>query len=171
MAVSCLSLFLSPPSSPSPLPLLPPLQPLQPLAAFSSRLSLIFPVTSPSKLSSKRISHSRRNGGRISAFSENFLLSEADAVLNSPDIASTADGGTSSVISTLLLIAFVGLSVLTAGVVYISVTDYLQKRESDKFEKEEAAKKKKSGKKGKIVSRARAGPRGFGQKIVEEDDD
>lgn len=57
-------------------------------------------------------------------------------------------------------------------VIYISVTDYLQKRESDKFEKEEAAKKKKkSGKKGKIVSRARAGPRGFGQKIVEEDDD
>nr|GMD12426.1 uncharacterized protein LOC109173579 [Ipomoea batatas]GMD15840.1 uncharacterized protein LOC109173579 [Ipomoea batatas] len=113
MAVSCLSLFLSPPSSPSPSPLLPP---LKPLTAHSTRLSLLFPVTSPSQLSSERISHSRRNGGRISAFSENFLLSEADAVLNSPDIASTADGGTSSVISTLLLIAFVGLSVLTAGV-------------------------------------------------------
>ncbi|XP_019178366.1 PREDICTED: uncharacterized protein LOC109173579 [Ipomoea nil] len=169
MAVSCLSLFLSPPSSPPP----PPLKELQPFTAHSSRLSLLFPVTSPSQLSSKRrISHSRRNGGRISAFPENFLLSEADAVLNSPEIASTADGGTSSVISTLLLIAFAGLSVLTVGVIYISVTDYLQKRESDKFEKEEAAKKKKkSGKKGKVVSRARAGPRGFGQKIVEEDDD
>ena len=53
-------------------------------------------------------------------------------------------------------------------VVYIAVADFLQKREREKFEKEESAqKKKKSGKKTKM--KARAGPRGFGQKLEEED--
>lgn len=52
-------------------------------------------------------------------------------------------------------------------VIYLGVTDFLQKREREKFEKEEeAAGKKKSGKKKKV--RARAGPRGFGQKVDEE---
>lgn len=51
----------------------------------------------------------------------------------------------------------------------MAVTDFLQKREREKFEKEEAAKKKKkNGKKGKVKSRA--GPRGFGQKVAEDDD-
>ena len=55
-------------------------------------------------------------------------------------------------------------------VVYIAVTDFLQKREKEKFEKEEeATNKKKGGKKKKV--RARTGPRGFGQKIEEENDD
>lgn len=53
-------------------------------------------------------------------------------------------------------------------VIYIAVTDYLQKREKEKFEKEELTKKKKGGKKRKV--KVRAGPRGFGQKIVDEDD-
>lgn len=50
----------------------------------------------------------------------------------------------------------------------MAVTDFLQKREREKFEKEEVAKKKKNGKKGKVKSRA--GPRGFGQKVAEDDD-
>lgn len=53
-------------------------------------------------------------------------------------------------------------------VIYIAVTDFLQKREREKFEKEEAAKKKKSGKKGKV--KARTGPRGFGQKAEDDDE-
>lgn len=53
-------------------------------------------------------------------------------------------------------------------VIYLAVTDFLQKREREKFEKEEVAKKKKNGKKGKVKSRA--GPRGFGQKVAEDDD-
>lgn len=56
-------------------------------------------------------------------------------------------------------------------VIYIAVTDFLQKRTSEKFEKEEATKEKNSGKKGKIRTRARAGPRGFGQKIEEAESD
>lgn len=51
------------------------------------------------------------------------------------------------------------------------MTDFLQKRERDKFEKEEAARKKRTGKKSKIGARSKAGPRGFGQKIEEFDDD
>lgn len=49
------------------------------------------------------------------------------------------------------------------------MTDYFQKREREKFEKEESSKKKKSNKKRKV--KARAGPKGFGQKIVEVDKD
>lgn len=45
----------------------------------------------------------------------------------------------------------------------------MQKRERDKFEKEESAKKKNS-KKGKVRARSRSGPRGFGQKIDEDDE-
>lgn len=54
-------------------------------------------------------------------------------------------------------------------VIYLGVTDFLEKREKEKFEKEEKATKKKNGKKRRV--RARAGPRGFGQKINEDDDD
>lgn len=57
-------------------------------------------------------------------------------------------------------------------VIYMAVTDFLQKKESEKFEKEEATKEKNSGKKLKIRTRARAGgPRGFGQKIEEAESD
>lgn len=49
------------------------------------------------------------------------------------------------------------------------MTDFLQKREKEKFEKEEAKNKKKGRKKAR--TRARAGPRGFGQKIEEEEED
>ncbi|KAM6578044.1 hypothetical protein CsatB_029881 [Cannabis sativa] len=83
-------------------------------------------------------------------------------------VSSNGDELTANIISALLIIAFVGLSIVTVGVIYIGVTDFLQKRERDKFEKEEAAKSKKGGKKKKV--KARAGPRGFGQKIVEDED-
>ncbi|KAG8387890.1 hypothetical protein BUALT_Bualt02G0068500 [Buddleja alternifolia] len=105
-----------------------------------------------------------------------FFLSETTSspIESSQEIVATTSGddGVATVISALLLIAFIGLSILTIGVVYIAVTDFLQKREREKFEKEEAAKKKKkSGKKGRVGARARGGPRGFGQKIEEDDDD
>lgn len=60
---------------------------------------------------------------------------------------------------------------ISPQIIYIAVTDFLQKREREKFAKEEAANKRKGGKKGRIGSRARGGPRGFGQKIEEENDD
>ncbi|OIT07354.1 PREDICTED: uncharacterized protein LOC109244883 [Nicotiana attenuata] len=122
-----------------------------------------------------------QNSWKISSISENFLLSEANppaeqivstAETTDQIVSSTSDDGVSTIISALLFVAFVGLSILTIGVIYIAVTDFLTKREKEKFEKEEAAKRKKSsGRKGKIVARsARAGPKGFGQKFEEPDD-
>ncbi|XP_054813700.1 uncharacterized protein LOC129314321 [Prosopis cineraria] len=83
--------------------------------------------------------------------------------------ASDSDDGVSYVISALLFVAFFGLSILTLGVIYLGVTDFLQKREKDKFEKQEAANSGKQKKKKKI--RARAGPKGFGQKIIDDNDE
>lgn len=54
-------------------------------------------------------------------------------------------------------------------VIYIAVTDFLQKREREKFVKEESVDAKKKGGKKKQV-RARAGPRGFGQKLEDDED-
>ncbi|KAL3653184.1 hypothetical protein CASFOL_002865 [Castilleja foliolosa] len=109
---------------------------------------------------------------KISASNGVFSLSEASPVESSQELVSTSNDGVSNVISALLFVAFVGLSILTIGVIYIAVTDFLQKREGDKFQKEEAAKKKKkkSGKKGNVRARARAGPRGFGKLKIDEDD-
>ncbi|CAK9187870.1 unnamed protein product [Ilex paraguariensis] len=148
------------------------------LNAHSSSLSFTSPPPLPAALPPKRnqstpiiaVCSKSTKFWRISAISGDFLLSEADPIENSEQIVSTNDDGVSYVISVLLLIAFVGLSILTVGVIYIAVTDFLQKRERDKFEKEEAG-KKKSAKKGKVRTRARAGPRGFGQKIDDEDED
>lgn len=68
-----------------------------------------------------------------------------------------------------MFIAFIGLAILTIGVIYIAVTDILQKREKEKFETEEAAANKK--KNGKKKVRAKARPRGFGQKKINKDDE
>lgn len=90
------------------------------------------------------------------------------AVVDAADqFVSTTDDGVSVIVSALFFVAFIGLSVITLGVIYLAVTDFLTKREKDKFEKEEAA---KSGKKKKNKKVVRAGPRGFGQKIVETKD-
>ncbi|OMO62000.1 hypothetical protein CCACVL1_23078 [Corchorus capsularis] len=82
-------------------------------------------------------------------------------------ISSSGDEGVATIIQVLLFVAFVALTILTLGVIYIGVQDFLGKREREKFEKEEAA--KKTGKKKKKV-RARAGPKGFGQKLDQDDD-
>lgn len=118
---------------------------------------------------------------------------ESTIVQTGQDIVSAADSddGVSSVISALLFVAFIGLSILTLGVhalfrfvpsnsppphsgmafpvqvIYLGVTDFLQKREKDKFDKEEAANSGKQKKKKRV--RVRAGPKGFGQKIIDDD--
>ncbi|KAI4334551.1 hypothetical protein L6164_019230 [Bauhinia variegata] len=113
------------------------------------------------------ISQTSNKFRRNRAAPEDVVPSAPTLVETSQEIVSTTDDGVSAVISALLFVAFVGLSILTIGVIYLGVTDFLQKREKEKFEKEEAAGKTKKKKK----VRARAGPRGFGQKIDEEEDD
>ncbi|CAN7125933.1 uncharacterized protein LOC103855266 [Brassica rapa] len=121
----------------------------------------------------KILSSSDRQLWRLCAATPEEIVS-SDTSSSSEAIVSGGGGGgqdgVALIIQVLLIAAFLALSVLTIGVVYIGVTEFLGKRERDKFEKEEAAKKsKKSGKK-KAATRARAGPRGFGQKIEDDDD-
>ncbi|XP_028775713.1 uncharacterized protein LOC114732585 [Neltuma alba] len=117
------------------------------------------------------ISHPSTNLRRIRASPPCAAPSESTVVQTAQDIVSATDSddGVSSVISALLFAAFIGLSILTLGVIYLGVTDFLQKREKDKFEKEEAANTGKQKKKKKV--RVRAGPKGFGQKIIDDDGD
>ncbi|OVA15605.1 hypothetical protein BVC80_9033g79 [Macleaya cordata] len=113
--------------------------------------------------------HKKTQIWRLRATSEE-VLNPSDQVETIQQITSSGDTGVSVIISVLLFIAFVGLSILTIGVIYIAVTDFLTKREREKFEKEESEKKKKKGGK-KGVVRSRSGPRGFGQQIDEDDFD
>ncbi|XP_055805407.1 uncharacterized protein LOC129874184 [Solanum dulcamara] len=145
-------------------PLFPP-QNLSISQISSTRNLYQYTIHRPNLLISSTITRNRRFSS-TSELSEVKLDETADQI-----VSSTGDEGVSTVIQSLLFIAFVGLSILTIGVIYIAVTDFLQKREKEKFEKEEAAKKKKIGRKGKIVARARGGPRGFGQKVEEAEDD
>ncbi|XP_078154979.1 uncharacterized protein LOC144551053 [Carex rostrata] len=82
--------------------------------------------------------------------------------------AASDDGIVSTIISSLLVIAFVVLCVLTIGVIYLGVEDFLQKRAREKFEKEEVEKKKKDKKKGK--KRIFPGSRRVGLSGFEDDD-
>ncbi|XP_027161529.1 uncharacterized protein LOC113762330 [Coffea eugenioides] len=158
------SITISPSHLPTSLVLRPKPHALVP-SSFPSRRKLSYP-NPPCALPLKT-----GKGWKISAFRDSFLLLEASTVENSQELVSAGDDGASSIIFALLFVAFVGLSILTVGVIYMGVTDFLQKREREQFEKEEAAAKKKRVKKGKMGSRARAGPRGFGQKIEEDGGD
>ncbi|CAN6442752.1 unnamed protein product [Victoria cruziana] len=112
----------------------------------------------------------RRPNLRLGALPDGDMPAE-NAIQEARQVVSGSNDIGSSMVAFLLGAAFIGLIILTIGVIYIGVTDFLQKREREKFEKEEAAKKKKGGK--KRVVRAKTGPRGFGQKLEEEggDDD
>ncbi|KAK9186197.1 hypothetical protein WN943_026561 [Citrus x changshan-huyou] len=113
------------------------------------------------------IAQKRSKIWRSNATSGEVLPTESTPLETSQEmVSSTGDESLSSVISVLLFAAFIALSILTIGVVYIGVTDFLQKREREKFEKTEAATKKKK----KVKAKPRAGPRGFGQKIDDDDD-
>ncbi|MCL7026199.1 hypothetical protein MKW94_025590 [Papaver nudicaule] len=103
---------------------------------------------------------------RISAANEGVVSKQVETVQKI--VTSNEDTGVSTTISVLLFIAFVGLTILTIGVIYIAVTDFLTKREREKYEKDESEKKKK--KRGKKVVRSRVGPKGFGQKLDDGDD-
>ncbi|XP_010469983.1 PREDICTED: uncharacterized protein LOC104749963 [Camelina sativa] len=108
---------------------------------------------------------------RVSATPEKISQEIVSSDSSSGAIVSSGDqDGVALIIQVLLIVAFLALTVLTIGVVYIGVTEFLGKREREKFEKDEAAKRSKKGGKKKAM-RARAGPRGFGQKIEDNDFD
>ncbi|CAH8334067.1 unnamed protein product [Eruca vesicaria subsp. sativa] len=140
---------------------------LSPLSWSVSRRKILSPVRqqAPTALLHQEINQL----WRLSATPEEIVSSDT-----SPSEAIVSGGGSQDgvalIIQVLLIVAFLALSVLTIGVVYIGVTDFLGKRERENFEKEEAAKNSKKSSK-KKATRAKAGPRGFGQKIEDDDID
>ncbi|KAB2021021.1 hypothetical protein ERO13_D07G104200v2 [Gossypium hirsutum] len=166
-------------SMPISLPNLPSLPSISKSTSVNTQSSpLLFP--SSLSLSTKPIllhpnSHQKKKGSKLwitLATPEEVLPSDSTPLDNSQQIvSSTGDEGVATVIQALLFVAFVALSILTIGVIYIAVQDFLGKREREKFEKEEAARNKSGKKKKKKNVRARAGPRGFGQKLDEDDVD
>ncbi|KAE8691079.1 pumilio-like protein 1-like [Hibiscus syriacus] len=135
---------------------------------FSQNPSLLF---TPLSLSPKPIPFHNPNNRKNKGSKFWITLATPEEVLPSDSrqiVSTTGDEGVATVIQALLFVAFVALTILTIGVIYIAVQDFLEKREIDKYEKEEAA-KNKNVKKKKV--RARAGPRGFGQKVDEDDED
>jgi len=69
----------------------------------------------------QRITHKSTQVWRVSAASGGEVVpSEAAPLESSQEIVSTSDDGVSNIISGLLLIAFIGLSVLTIGVKTLS---------------------------------------------------
>ncbi|OMO91181.1 hypothetical protein COLO4_18565 [Corchorus olitorius] len=162
------------------LPSLPPIPSIVKPRSYNSRLLFTSPLPSLSTtfLSTKPIhfhnpaeTNRQKKSDKIwltFATAEEILPSDSIPLDTSEQIISTTgDEGVATIIQVLLFVAFVALTILTLGVIYIGVQDFLGKREREKFEKEEAA--KKTGKKKKKV-RARAGPKGFGQKLDQDDD-
>ncbi|KAI5063539.1 hypothetical protein GOP47_0022086 [Adiantum capillus-veneris] len=68
--------------------------------------------------------------------------------------------------------AFIGLSLITVAVVYLFVTDFLEKRKRDeemkKLNEEEAAARKKGG---PLSAASKGGAKGFGRKRLDGDDE
>ncbi|GLT77337.1 hypothetical protein SLA2020_489350 [Shorea laevis] len=158
--------------------LLPPASSFKPKSHHS--LPFAFSLSLSAAKSSRKSNHfhnpSRRNQEkkselwRIHATSGEVVPPDSTLLEDSGEIVSASgDDGVATIISGLLFLAFVALSILTIGVIYLGVQDFLRKREREKFEKEAAA--QKSGKKRKVRARARTGPRGFGQKVDEYEDE
>ncbi|XP_011035274.1 PREDICTED: uncharacterized protein LOC105133130 [Populus euphratica] len=147
-----------------------------PHSCINKALTLTSPLSLPNPLPSKRTVLYKQEIHRrsiqiwkIKATPEEVLPSDTTPLESTQQMLSTSnDDGVGNIISALLFVAFAALSILTIGIIYLGVTDFLQKRETEKLQKEEESKKKKRVKKRKV--RARSGPRGFGQKINEDDD-
>ena len=98
----------------------------------------------------------------------------ADEVAASGAVADGSDVGISTTVSVLFVVATVGLVVLTGGVIYLALTEYLEKRQLQEEQKKvEAAKpKKEKSAKQTVKAAARAGgPKGFGSGKRKDDDE
>ncbi|XP_019053929.1 PREDICTED: uncharacterized protein LOC104601068 [Nelumbo nucifera] len=137
--------------------------------------SMGLPLTLPTLLHSKRtyfyrhLPHkpSQKNTRiwRIPATSGDVLPSDAP-IETAQRIVSSDDSGVFTVISVLLFIAFFGLSILTIGVIYIGVSDFLQKRERERSlrKKRPLRRRKKVGK--EFRSGLRQGPEDLDKKLM-----
>ncbi|MCO5583049.1 hypothetical protein L7F22_036955 [Adiantum nelumboides] len=100
------------------------------------------------------------------------VQSSAERVGGAASQTVTTVGNNDTVVNILGTAAFVGLSLLTVAIVYLFITDFLEKRKRDeemkKLNEEEAAARKKKG--GSFAAASKGGAKGFGRKRVEVDD-
>ncbi|KAL3678961.1 hypothetical protein R1sor_021917 [Riccia sorocarpa] len=84
--------------------------------------------------------------------------------------AQAADGAADALLGVLFTAAFIGLSILTIGVLYLSVTEWLEKRERDALAKVAGSEQDKLGApvKDKL---GRFAPKGFGKKVEKSEKD
>ncbi|KAL6645861.1 hypothetical protein ACP70R_017469 [Stipagrostis hirtigluma subsp. patula] len=103
---------------------------------------------------SLRLARVRLRRGRVAVAA---VAAEAELPMEQVEdamrVAADDDSITATLVSALLTIAFVGLSLLTIGVIYLGVQDFLQKREREKFEKEEAERQKEEARKKRAKAR------------------
>ncbi|CAM0872490.1 unnamed protein product [Alopecurus aequalis] len=137
--------------------------------AAACSLSLLLPLAPPAipgpAVFSKQYANSRRARNAGGAMGHLRLvrrlrpvaaaLEEVEQTEEMMRVAADDDTITATVVSGLLTIAFVGLSLLTIGVIYLAVQDFLQNRESEKFEREEAERQKEEAKKKRAKARGK----------------
>lgn len=84
-----------------------------------------------------------------------------------------SDVGISTTVSTLFVLATIGLTVLTGGVIYLGVTEFLEKRALQEEQKkiEEAKPKKQPAKKSAKAKVPAGGAKGFGGGRIGKADD
>lgn len=99
-----------------------------------------------------------------------FLVSSQSALADEiieAGVQEAPDLVANNTLSFLFIASFLGLSVLTIGVVYLSVQDFLEKRQLES-ESKAVAQGKKSSATPEVVEAGQSGPRGFGGKRVKE---
>lgn len=99
-----------------------------------------------------------------------FLVSSQSALADESieaGVQEAPDLVANNTLSFLFIASFLGLSVLTIGVVYLSVQDFLEKRQLES-ESKAVAQGKKSKATPEVVEAGQSGPRGFGGKRAKE---
>lgn len=127
--------------------------------------------SSAAEAASTQVSESA-GASAIQSSVENAVQSSAEIAKAAAPQAVVADTGDGNLIVNILGTAsFIGLSLLTIGVVYLAVTDFLEKRKTDeetkKLNEEMASAKKKQT--GSLTAASRGGAKGFGKKQQEEE--
>lgn len=139
---------------------------------FSLSNSAALPLTCRIRASrSNSIAEEATGSGRrtieLSALSVTGSLLSAGASLaeEAAVVADPSDVGISTTVSTLFVVATIGLVVLTSGVIYLALSDFLDKRALQEEQKKVAQQQEKPKKSSKQAVKAAArvgGPKGFG---------
>lgn len=104
---------------------------------------------------------------------ESLVSAGASVAEEAAQVVDPSDVGISTTVSTLFVIATIGLVVLTSGVIYLGLSDFLEKRALQEEQKkvEQQEKPKKSSKQSVKAPARVGGPKGFGKRNKSDGDD